>query len=233
MLAAEKLRRFAEHHRRAEVNQLVRYIADDAVGSHAGGRVGCAALDGHDDLGNICFLALCAGSLQNKLLRRINARLNRTRHAAQLLNTNDGNRLSGRGDFFLHALNVRALAAKADNQHACHVRPLAQADERIRHALEVNRQLAAALMMEIADRPLHLTNDSLRNIRRADDARDDRNQISGADGAVCAAIAVKCTSHFDFLLTDRRARAGLPDCVREHTRLRRYPALPHRLLRRI
>ena len=56
------------------------------------------------------------------------------------------------------AARGRFLAAEADDQRRADVRALPEVGQRIRHPLEVDRQLAA-LMMEIADRSLHLPAD--------------------------------------------------------------------------
>ena len=50
MLAADELGGLAEDDGGPKVHQLVGHIADHAVGGHAAGGVGRAALDGHDDV---------------------------------------------------------------------------------------------------------------------------------------------------------------------------------------
>ena len=75
MLAAEELGRLAENDRAAQIDQLIRHIADHRVGGHAGSGVRCAALDRHDNVGNIHRLALLRGNLLHQLLRRVDARL--------------------------------------------------------------------------------------------------------------------------------------------------------------
>ena len=86
---------------------------------------------------------------------------------------------------------VRALAAQADDQRRAHVRALAQVGQHIGHAMQIERQLAAALMMEIADRALHLPADRLADIVGADDTRNDSNQIAGAEFTVCPPVALE------------------------------------------
>ena len=86
---------------------------------------------------------------------------------------------------------ISTLATQADDQRRAYIRALAQIGQHVGHALEVKRQLAAALMMEIADRTLHLTADRLSDVVCADNARDNGNQIAGSEFTVCPPVALE------------------------------------------
>ena len=111
MLAADELGGLAEDDGGPKVHQLVGHIADHAVGSHAAGGVGRAALDGHDDVGHIHRLALQAGGLDDQAAGDVGAGLDGLGHAAQLLDVDDLHMLAGGGDLLDHALMVGAFAA--------------------------------------------------------------------------------------------------------------------------
>ena len=220
MLAAEELGGLAEDNRRAQIHQLIGHIADHAVRRHAGSRIRCAALDGHDHVRNIRLFALLNRDFLHKALCSVNARLNRAGGAAQFLNADDLARLAAGADLINDALSIRTLAAKAHHQRRAHIRALAEVRERIGHALKVNRQLTAALMMEIAHSALHLAADGLRNIVRADDARDHGHEVSRAVFAVLTAIAHKGIHLASSFVTGRRGRAALQGYA--HGRIRPF-----------
>ena len=211
MLAAEEFGRFTEDDGRTEVNELVCHVTDDTVGGHAGGRIRAAALDGHGQIGNIAGLALLAGNLHDKALRRVHTGLNAGGGAAELLNVDDLTRLAAGLDGLIDALMIGSLAAEAHDQRRADVCAQAEINENLRHTLEVGRQLAAALMMEVADGALDLAADRLRHVVCTDGRRNDSDQISCAELSVRSSVALECIAHDTPLLTDRRGREA-PSC---------------------
>ena len=218
MLAAEKLRRLAKDDGCAQVHQLIGNIADHAVGGHARGGVGAAAFDGHGEVGNIRFLALHAGNGHCQPLRGVDARLNGAGSAAQLLHADNFHGLARRAQLFKHALVIGALAAEADDQRRADVRAFAEVNQHVRHAPQIQRQLATSLMMAIADRPLHLAADRLRDIVGADDAGNYGHKISRAEFSVRPPVAKERISHGARPPSGRRAREALPGCEYERIR---------------
>lgn len=63
----------------------------------------------------------------------------------------DLTRLAAGLDGLIDALMIGSLAAEAHDQRRADVCAQAEINENLRHTLEVGRQLAAALMMEVAD----------------------------------------------------------------------------------
>ena len=211
VLSAEEFGRFAEDDGRTEVNELVCHVADDTVGGHAGGRIRAAALDGHGQIGNIAGLALLAGDLHDKALCRVHAGLDTGGCAAELLNVDDLTRLAAGLNGLIDALMIGSLAAEAHDQRRADVCAQAEINENLRHTLEVRRQLAAALMMEVTDSALDLAADRLRHIVCTDGRRNDGDQISCAELSVRSSVALECIAHDASLLTDRRGREA-PSC---------------------
>ena len=218
MLAAEEFGRFTEDDGRTEVNELVCHVTDDTVGGHAGGRIRAAALDGHGQVGDVAGLALLAGDLHDKALCRVHTGLNARRRSAKLLNVDDLTRLAAGLDCLIDALMVGTLAAEAHDQRRADVCAQAEINENLRHTLEVRRQLAAALMMEVTDSALDLAADRLRHIVCTDGRRNDGDQISCAELSVRSSVALECIAHDASLLTDRRGREAPSCCGYGHIR---------------
>ena len=123
----------------------------------------------------------------------------------------DLTRLAAGLDGLIDALMIGSLAAEAHDQRRADVCAQAEINENLRHTLEVGRQLAAALMMEVADGALDLAADRLRHVVCTDGRRNDGDQISSAELSVRSSVALECIAHDTPLLTDRRGREG-PSC---------------------
>ncbi|MPM27263.1 hypothetical protein SDC9_73773 [bioreactor metagenome] len=234
MFAAQKLRGLAEDDCRAQVHQLIRHIADHAVGGHAGGGVGRAALNGHGYPADVNRAALEPRNFHYQLLRGVDALLDGGAHAAQLLNADDLHRLARFPDLRHQPLMIGSLAAEADYQRRADVGAAAQADQRFGHLIQVGRELAAALMMEIAHRSCNLTHNGRGHISGTGYAWNDGNHIAAAHLSVRADIAHKLIAHpVPPWPEDLRARACCPDYGRGHIRPGRRLLLPRRFPRRI
>ena len=196
VFAAQELGGLTEYHGGAQVDQLVGHVADDAVGGHAGGGVGGAALDGHDHVGDVDRLTLHTGDLHHQLLSRVDAGLNGSGGAAQLLDTDLLYRLAGGFQFCHQTGGVGAFAAEAHHQAGGHVGTLAQADESVGDPLQVTGQLAAALVMVEANGALNLALNGLAHIVGTDNAGYDGNQVAAAVTAVGPLVTVKSVTHY-------------------------------------
>lgn len=113
---------------------------------------------------------------------------------------------------------VSSLAPEADDQGSADIGALSEIGEDICDAFQVERKLAASLVVEISDSSLYLADDRLRDVIGTDHAGNYGNKISGTDPAVFAPVAFKCITHTD-LLTDRLCRGVRRDCVRVHNSL--------------
>ena len=75
---------------------------------------------------------------------------------AFFLDDNGFHSLSGCGNAIGHLVDVCTLAAQTHQQYGSQVRVFSKADKRIVHTIDINRGLAAALMVKESRRPLHL-----------------------------------------------------------------------------
>ena len=92
-------------------------------------------------------------------------------------------------------LMVCALTAQANNERGGYVGALAQVDQYVGDPAQIQRELTAPLVVEIADGSLYLAADGLGHVVGADNAGNYGYQVPGAVLSVRPPIALKFYLH--------------------------------------
>ena len=190
MFPADPLDGLTHHGGGAEVDETVAQLTDRGVGRDAGGGIGTAALDAHEEFGDVEEFLLLKAGFRRHVSGRAGRLFDGLQCAALVLDTEGDDRFGG------HLLDLRfeflvpdRLAAEADDDDAVDVRVAGKAGQDLLAHLRVVRDVGAAGVEDDVDRAPHLARHDAAGFGTAGTTGQDEDVVPDAGPAFRAAVA--------------------------------------------
>ena len=190
MFPADPLDGLTHHGGGAEIDETVAQLTDRRVGRNAGSGVGTAALDAHEEFGDVEEFLLLKAGFRRHVSGRAGRLFDGLQCAALVLDTEGDDRFGG------HLLDLRfeflvpdRLAAEADDDDAVDVRVAGKAGQDLLAHLRVVRDVGAAGVEDDVDRAPHLARHDAAGFGTAGTTGQDEDVVPDAGPAFRAAVA--------------------------------------------
>ena len=197
MLSADPLDGLAHHGGGAEVHEPVAQFADRRVRCQAGGGVGTAALDTHEEFGDIEEFLLLEACLCSHVSGSSGGLLDGFEGAAFILDAEGDNGLGSHLlDLLAQFLMSDRLTAEADDDDAVYVRVAGKAGEDLLAHRRVVRDIGAPGVEDDVHRAPDMACDDAARLGTTGTTRQDEDVVADARAAFGAAVAPELRAVF-------------------------------------